>query len=55
MKEELGEVSILINNAGIVSGTKLLDTPDAKIIKTMEVNSLAHAWVSECCDLLLNL
>ncbi|XP_072038023.1 epidermal retinol dehydrogenase 2-like isoform X1 [Amphiura filiformis] len=44
VKEEVGEVTILINNAGIVSGTKLLDTPDAKIIKTMEVNSMAHAW-----------
>ncbi|XP_072038022.1 epidermal retinol dehydrogenase 2-like [Amphiura filiformis] len=45
VKEEVGEVTILINNAGIVSGTKLLDTPDAKIIKTMEVNTLAHVWM----------
>ena len=33
-----------MNNAGIVSGTSLLDTPDAKIIKTFEVNALAHFW-----------
>ena len=33
-----------MNNAGIVSGTTLLDTPDSKIIKTFEVNALAHFW-----------
>ena len=33
-----------VNNAGIVSGTTVLDTPDNKIIKTFEVNALAHFW-----------
>jgi len=42
--EEVGAVSILINNAGIVSGSFLCDTPDNKIIKTFEVNTLAHFW-----------
>merc|ERR1712121_70754 len=37
-------VTILVNNAGIVSGSRLLDTPDQKIIKTFEVNVLAHFW-----------
>jgi len=41
---EVGPISILINNAGIVSGTYLLDTPDMKIIKSFEVNALAHFW-----------
>ena len=37
--------SLLINNAGIVSGGKpLLETPDAKIRLTFEVNTLAHFW-----------
>ena len=27
---QVGTVSILVNNAGIVSGTALLDTPDAR-------------------------
>jgi len=43
-KEDVGPVTILVNNAGIVSGTSLLDTPDNKIVKTFEVNILAHFW-----------
>jgi len=43
-KEDVGPVTILVNNAGIVSGTTVMDTPDAKIIKTFEVNILAHFW-----------
>jgi len=44
VQKEVGDVTILVNNAGIVSGTSLLDTPDSKILKTFEVNSLAHFW-----------
>merc|ERR1712130_836019 len=43
-KEEVGPVTILVNNAGIVSGNTVLDTPDVKIIKTFEVNVFAHFW-----------
>ena len=43
-KEDVGTVSILVNNAGIVSGTTVMDTPDSKIVKTFEVNVLAHFW-----------
>jgi len=43
-KEDVGPVTILVNNAGIVSGTTVLDTPDSKIVKTFEVNILAHFW-----------
>eukprot|EP00090_Calanus_glacialis_P011519 TRINITY_DN19909_c0_g1_i1.p1 TRINITY_DN19909_c0_g1~~TRINITY_DN19909_c0_g1_i1.p1 ORF type:complete len:306 (-),score=78.86 TRINITY_DN19909_c0_g1_i1:145-1062(-) len=43
-KEDVGPVTILVNNAGIVSGSALMDTPDAKIVKTFEVNVLAHFW-----------
>jgi all-trans-retinol dehydrogenase (NAD+) len=41
---ELGPVDILINNAGIVSGTTFLETPDEKILKTFQVNALAPFW-----------
>jgi all-trans-retinol dehydrogenase (NAD+) len=41
---ELGPVDVLINNAGVVSGSTLLDTPDEKILHTMQVNTLAHFW-----------
>lgn len=40
------QVSILINNAGIVTGKKFMETADELIIKTMEVNTMAHFWVS---------
>lgn len=46
VKQEVGSVSILINNAGIVQGKRFLDCDDQKIIKTFDVNALAHFWVS---------
>lgn len=44
VKKDVGDVSILINNAGIVTGKKFMDAPDSLIEKTMEVNSMAHFW-----------
>eukprot|EP00123_Amoebidium_parasiticum_P010678 comp20244_c0_seq1/m.25303 comp20244_c0_seq1/g.25303 ORF comp20244_c0_seq1/g.25303 comp20244_c0_seq1/m.25303 type:complete len:309 (-) comp20244_c0_seq1:737-1663(-) len=44
IKEEVGPVDILINNAGIVSGKKILDVPDGLAEKTMDVNTTAHFW-----------
>ena len=44
VKNQVGIVTILINNAGIVSGTRLLDTADDKIERTFDVNVLAHFW-----------
>jgi all-trans-retinol dehydrogenase (NAD+) len=41
----LGPVDILINNAGVVSGSTLLETPDEKIIQTVNVNVLSVFWV----------
>lgn len=42
--EEVGNVTILVNNAGVASATKLLDTPDKLIQRTMDVNVMAHFW-----------
>jgi all-trans-retinol dehydrogenase (NAD+) len=44
LTRELGPVDVLINNAGVVSGQSLLETADERIIRTMEVNTLAHFW-----------
>ncbi|XP_023937106.2 short-chain dehydrogenase/reductase family 16C member 6 [Bicyclus anynana] len=44
VNEEVGRVSILINNAGVVSGQYLLDTPDHLIQRTFDVNILSHFW-----------
>lgn len=45
IKDDVGDIDILVNNAGIVSGKSLIDLPDEKIQKTMEVNSIAHFWI----------
>lgn len=44
VEEEVGKVTILINNAGMVTGTKFLDTPDTLLVKTMNVNFMSHFW-----------
>ncbi|NXH10424.1 RDHE2 dehydrogenase, partial [Bucco capensis] len=44
VKKEVGDVSILVNNAGIVTGKAFLDCPDSLVEKTMEVNIMAHFW-----------
>ncbi|XP_067218919.1 short chain dehydrogenase/reductase family 16C, member 5a [Chanodichthys erythropterus] len=44
VKNEIGDVTILINNAGIVSGNKFMDTPDAVVEKTLRVNAMSHFW-----------
>lgn len=46
VRQEVGDVSIVVNNAGIVTGRRFLDCDDQKIIKTFEVNAMAHFWVS---------
>jgi all-trans-retinol dehydrogenase (NAD+) len=42
--KDVGDVNILVNNAGIVTGKKFLDCPDAMVEKTMAVNTMAHFW-----------
>ncbi|NWQ85915.1 RDHE2 dehydrogenase, partial [Burhinus bistriatus] len=44
VKKEVGDVSILVNNAGIVTGKRFIDCPDSLVEKTMEVNTMAHFW-----------
>jgi len=45
VKKDVGKVDILINNAGIVFGKRLLETPDENIVKTFEVNAMSNFWV----------
>ncbi|XP_021514908.1 epidermal retinol dehydrogenase 2 [Meriones unguiculatus] len=44
VKKEVGDVSILINNAGIVTGRKFLECPDDLMEKSLDVNFKAHLW-----------
>ena len=53
MKQEVGDVTVLINNAGIVTGKKLLDCADDKVEQAFRVNTMAHFWVS-CLYLMIN-
>ncbi|RLW13235.1 hypothetical protein DV515_00000334, partial [Chloebia gouldiae] len=46
VRKEVGEVSVLVNNAGVVSGHHLLECPDELIERTMMVNCHAHFWVT---------
>ncbi|XP_045475892.1 estradiol 17-beta-dehydrogenase 11 [Harmonia axyridis] len=43
-REQFGDIDILINNAGVLSGKYLLDTPDRLIKLTFDVNIIAHFW-----------
>jgi len=42
-----GPVDVLINNAGVVSGARLLDIPDEKIEATFAVNTLSLFWTAK--------
>lgn len=53
VRKEVGEVSVLVNNAGVVSGHHLLECPDELIERTMMVNCHAHFWVTINSFLLL--
>ena len=45
VKEEVGDITVLFNNAGVVTGKKLLSCSDEEIVRTFDVNSIAHFWV----------
>lgn len=47
IREEVGDVSLLFNNAGVVSGRALLDTPDHLIERSFNVNIIAHFWTTK--------
>ncbi|MXQ88001.1 hypothetical protein E5288_WYG022501 [Bos mutus] len=44
VKKEVGDVTIVVNNAGAIYPADLLSTKDEEITKTFEVNILGHFW-----------
>ncbi|KAM6076870.1 estradiol 17-beta-dehydrogenase 11-like [Chlamydotis macqueenii] len=46
VKEDIGDVSILVNNAGVITAADLLSTQDHQIERMFEVNILAHMWTT---------
>ncbi|XP_045127037.1 short-chain dehydrogenase/reductase family 16C member 6-like isoform X2 [Portunus trituberculatus] len=47
LKQEVGKLDVLVNNAGVVTGKSLLHSPDTSIVKTFEVNALSHFWTTK--------
>lgn len=43
---DVGDVDILINNAGILPGKPIMELSNEQIKKTFKINTLAHFWVS---------
>ncbi len=46
VREEVGDVSVLINNAAVMTGRPLLENKDEDIERTFKINTLAHFWVN---------
>ncbi|XP_033645031.1 short-chain dehydrogenase/reductase family 16C member 6-like [Asterias rubens] len=44
VKQEVGDVTVLVNNAGVVTGKRLMNCSDDMIRKTMDVNVTSHFW-----------
>eukprot|EP00730_Choanoeca_flexa_P009613 TRINITY_DN12685_c5_g1_i2.p1 TRINITY_DN12685_c5_g1~~TRINITY_DN12685_c5_g1_i2.p1 ORF type:complete len:312 (+),score=82.84 TRINITY_DN12685_c5_g1_i2:70-1005(+) len=44
VRAEVGKPTILVNNAGIVTGKKLLEADDAMMEKVIQVNTISHLW-----------
>jgi all-trans-retinol dehydrogenase (NAD+) len=47
VRREVGDPMLLVNNAGVVSGSRLLELPDDAIRRTFDVNVLALFWVTK--------
>jgi len=45
VRDQVGDVTMVINNAGVVSGKPLIDLDDVSIQRTFDVNIIAHFWV----------
>jgi all-trans-retinol dehydrogenase (NAD+) len=45
LKQRYETIHVLINNAGVINGKKLIDSDDSIIEKTFKVNVMAHLWL----------
>ncbi|KAH0567140.1 short-chain dehydrogenase/reductase family 16C member 6-like isoform X1 [Cotesia glomerata] len=44
---EVGNITIIVNNAGYVCGKTFMNLPDDEIEKTFKVNILSHYWINK--------
>jgi all-trans-retinol dehydrogenase (NAD+) len=47
IRKDVGEPTILINNAGVARGKQILDATEKDIRFTFDVNTLAHYWMAK--------
>ncbi|EFN62790.1 Epidermal retinal dehydrogenase 2 [Camponotus floridanus] len=47
VREEVGDVTILVNNAGAVCIKKLLDQSADEIVRIIDINLISHYWASD--------
>ena len=47
VRAEVGDPDVVVNNAGVVSGARLLDLSEEQIRRTFEVNVLSLYWVTK--------
>jgi all-trans-retinol dehydrogenase (NAD+) len=47
VRADVGDPHVVVNNAGVVSGARLLDLSERQITKTFDVNTLALYWVTK--------
>ena len=47
IRKDVGEPTILINNAGVARGKNVLDANEKDVRFTFEVNTLAHYWMAK--------
>ena len=48
VREEVGNVAVLVNNAAVLPAKSFLDLSDEEIERTFNVNVLGYIWVSVC-------
>ncbi|KAG8142170.1 putative Short-chain dehydrogenase-reductase 3 protein [Naja naja] len=47
VREKVGDVTILVNNAAVVHGKTLLDSDDHALLKSQHINTLGQFWTTK--------
>ncbi|XP_023697401.1 short-chain dehydrogenase/reductase 3a isoform X1 [Paramormyrops kingsleyae] len=47
VREKVGDVTILVNNAAVVHGKTLIDSDDDALLKTQHINTLGQFWTTK--------